>query len=361
MSRRLWIMAAIIPSLIPSAHALAQQQSGQPLITFHADAMPATKILEALSKQTAIKLADRRQKAQAMPLSVDWQGVPFWQAFDVLAEKANARISLYERDGVIALADGPYVAMPVSYHGIYRLTLKRLTAFRDFETSQGYQTATLEVAWAPPYRAFLIESRPKALGISNEQNRAVPIADEGGGPVAVESACAVTIDVRLPLLPRTSNKISLFRGELNVVGAPKMLTFTFGSLDDLARREESRKQSREGVTVSLSRVELADSVWSIETTLDYPPGGPAFESFQSWLGANELFLSKKGSAKWLNNGGYTMESSSSRRAVLRYYFRDEKGKGFKRGKPGDWTLTYVTPAVLAEAVVPFSFKDVPLP
>jgi hypothetical protein len=163
-------------------------------------------------------------------------------------------------------------------------------------------------------------------------------------------------------MPRPETKLSLVQGELALVGASRMLTFSFGSLEELQKDGSKRTHTVDGVTVKLKRLQLADDLWTAEMALEYPPDGPKFESFQSWLGNNEIYLKRlNGDGRLPNNAGYSLESSSSNRAVLSYHFKDDKTKGVKRGKPADWQLIYVTPGVISETVVPFSFKDVPLP
>ncbi|MFL5244286.1 MAG: hypothetical protein ACJ8FY_19450 [Gemmataceae bacterium] len=322
----------------------------------------AADALKEVSAQTKIAVEDRRRKKTAGTIDLRLKDVGFWQALDTIARQADARLALYERDGVPALVDGPHVLLPVSYNGVFRIGLKRLVAYRDLETATAYQVATMEIAWAPRYRPFLLETRPKALVLKDDQNHDVAIKEEGGGQAPVEGRLAMTFEVRLPAIPRPALRIRLLKGELSVIGANKMLTLTFDTLDALQKDAGKRVLSQEGITAKVSKIQLEADIWTVEMTLDYPPGGPKFESFQSWVVNNEIYLQSASSEKRLrNNGGYTLESSSSNRAVLSYYFKDEKGKGIKRGKPADWKLVYVTPGVISETSVPFSFKDVKLP
>jgi hypothetical protein len=173
---------------------------------------------------------------------------------------------------------------------------------------------------------------------------------------------ATTFELPLPLIPRPETRLSLIQGEIALIGASRMLTFSFGSLDELQKDAGKRTQTVEGVTIKVKKLQLADDLWTAEMVLEYPPNGPKFESFQSWLVNNEIYLKKQNADVRLpNNAGYALESSSSNRAVLSYNFNDDKPKGIKRGKPADWQLIYVAPGVISETVVPFSFKDVSLP
>jgi hypothetical protein len=116
------------------------------------------------------------------------------------------------------------------------------------------------------------------------------------------------------------------------------------------------------VHVKLGKPVLSDDLWTVEAQLEYPAHGPKFESFQSWIGYNEMSLRKtEGNQRYPNNGGYSVESSSANRATIRYHFIDKKSEKLLRGSPADWQVVYKTPGVLLEVPVPFAFKDVALP
>jgi hypothetical protein len=201
------------------------------------------------------------------------------------------------------------------------------------------------------------------LVINNEKNQAVAVKEEeGGGQAPVEGKLATTFELHLPYIPRPETRLNIIQGELALVGAARMMRFSFGSLDELQKDAGKRTQTVNGVTIKVKKLQLADDLWTAQMALEYPLNGAKFESFQSWLVNNEIYLKKQnGDMRLPNNAGYALESSSSNRAVLSYHFKDDKTKGFKRGKPDDWQLFYVTPGVISESVVPFSFKDVPLP
>jgi hypothetical protein len=124
--------------------------------------LPVADALKEISKQTKIAVEDRRRKKEGRAINLNLKDATFWQALDTIAKQTDARISLYERDGVPALVDGPHVIFPVSYNGVFRIALKRLVASRDLEAANSYLVATLELAWEPHYRPFLLETMPKS-------------------------------------------------------------------------------------------------------------------------------------------------------------------------------------------------------
>jgi hypothetical protein len=172
----------------------------------------------------------------------------------------------------------------------------------------------------------------------------------------VDSWTSLVSEVALPALPRTARAIGLLEGTLSVIGPSKMLKFTFDTLD---RLDETGRQQQEGVTCRISKLVLARDRWTVQVTLDYPPGNKQLESFQSWVVNNEMVLESPDGKKRLTTRDYVLESASPQKAVLSYHFRDKDKQA--RGRPQDWRLTYRTPAAIVEWPVRFSFKDVPLP
>jgi hypothetical protein len=323
--------------------------------------LPLDKALAELAKQSGVKVEDRRRTKAEKQLKLELKAVTFWQAIDAIAKSADAQVSLFQRDGGIALVDGPHVALSVSYHGPFRVTLQRKVLIDDLVAGSRQLIVTLELAWEPRFRAYLLETTPKSIAVQDDAKHDVPAADDGG-KAAVEGKLATTVELRMPAPPRSVVRLGLLRGEFTITGAGEMLTFTFDTLAQLKDDAKAREQQQKGVAVRLGKPVLTDDLWTVEAQLEYPRHGPKFESFQSWIGYNEMFLQDPaGERRFPNTGGYSLESTSSNRAVIRYHFIDKRREKLVRGKPADWRVVYKTPGLLLEVPVPFSFTDVTLP
>jgi hypothetical protein len=330
-------------------------------VTLQGSELSLDKALTELAKQSGNKVEDRRRTKNEHLLMLDLKDVTFWQALDAIAKEANAQLSLYQRDGVIALVDGPHRPLPVSYHGPFRVALQRKVLVEDLVADSHNLIVTLEVAWEPRFRPYLLETIPHSVMAQDDAKRDLA-ADDGGGKAAVEGKLAATIDLRFRAPPRSAARLEVLRGEFSITGAGEMLTFMFGSLAQLEKDASARQLRQKGVVVKLAKPALADDLWTVEAQLEYPPHGPKFESFQSWIGYNEMSLRKtEGNQRFPNNGGYSVESSTANRAVIRYHFVDKRADKLVRGSPSDWQVVYKTPGLLLEVPVPFSFKDVALP
>jgi hypothetical protein len=345
--------------------ALKDRQIEQELpprpVTLQGADLSLENVLAELAKQSGNKIEDRRRTKAERRLKLDLNGITFWQALDAIAKAADAQLSLYQRDGVIALVDGPHKPVPVSYHGPFRVALQRKVLVEDLVADAHHLLVTLEVAWEPRFRPYLLETIPHSVAAQDDAKRDL-VGEDGGGKAAVEGKLATTLDLRFPAPSRSAKSLSVLRGAFSVTGTGEMLTFTFGSLAQLAKDADDRQQKQKGVVVKLTKPILTDDLWTVEAHLEYPLHGPKFESFQSWIGYNEMFLRKaEGTQRFPNNGGYSVESSSANRAVIRYHFVDKRADKLVRGNAADWQVVYKTPGLLLEVPVPFTFTEVALP
>lgn len=339
--------------------AQAQKVLTPRTVTIKDDAIPLLKALEEIAKQTEIKVEDLRREKDDPKLKLNLEGVTFWQALDAIAKEADLKVYPYHSTS-IALVEGPYVELPTSYNGMFRSTIKRVAAIRDLETDTHVYIARVELTWEPRFRPFLVDTRPQSLVVKDDKNKELPVPDEGGGKAPVESPYAMTVDIRLPAPPRSVNKLNLLKGQFVVVGPSKMLEFTFDTLDVLEKDPKAREQTKEGITVKIAKPTFEKIFWKLEVSLEYPPDGPEFESFQSWLVNNEIYLMKNGGKdRFPMNGGYATDSVAKNRAGITYNFVSEKKMPL--GKPGDWQVVYRTPGAIVELLAGFEFKDVPLP
>ncbi len=329
--------------------------------------------LVALQKQTGNRVLDRRENKDDRRFKLSLDKATFWQALDAVAREADARVSLYEQDGALALVDGPYREQPLSHHGLFRTTVKRLDLTRVLEADVHYATLHLEVAWEQRLRPFFVEAKADSLVLEDDKGKPIEISDEGSGQAPVDQRNAMELRLRLPAPRRSVQKLGLLKGTLNAVGAGKMIDFTFDGLTKAVRtgkkgeKPEALKLTQDGVTVTLRRFIVeddGDKLWTVEIVLEYPGGGPRFESFQSWFIHNDIYFLKEKDGleiKFPNNAGLETDDANDTKAIIRYRFADEPDKKLLLGNPGDWKLVYRTPGKFVEMPVPFEFKDVPLP
>src|SRR5262245_43428067 len=116
--------------------------------------IPLGQALTELKKQTGIEVEDRSE-AGDLPVKLNLKGVTFWTALEAIAKEADARVVPVLSEKKVGLAPGPYKALPISYSGPFRTSVKRITAIRDLPTDAHYYARTRERASAPATKRLL--------------------------------------------------------------------------------------------------------------------------------------------------------------------------------------------------------------
>jgi hypothetical protein len=332
-------------------------------VTLKFDEGPLSDYLAALGKAIGTRIVDRRGEPDTR-IKVRIRQLSPWKALDLVAEAAQARVYLYPRDGRIALLkrEPGQQPAPVCYDGPVRMAIKRVSANRDLEGNESTYGASLEVAWLASLQPFFLETRPRDFRVKDDKGKLYPMVPGGSALAPVDGRLSLVFDLSLPAVPRSVERLGLVEGQLFVVAPKEMLTFDLGGLDKLAARKPGAAELRHEqgkVVCRVSKVTLAEDRWTVQVTLDYPPGDVKFDSYQSWVVNNEMTLVAKDGSRRLASAGYVEEASSERRAVVSYHFTDRDKE--KRGRPDNWKVTYKTPAGIVQVPMTFSFKDVPLP
>ena len=314
--------------------------------------LPLAEVLKKLTEQTGITVADRRQAKDDRRLTRAFNNVPFWEAVDQIAADTGSGLSLYQDDGAVALVDGPYVKLPVSYGGLFRTVVKRITVVRDLEINAHVCHVKLEVAWEPRFQPFFLESKDITVTYAADKTGAQgKFTQAGKGKDRVTGRTVAELDVQVTAADRSVATIKALEGSFAVIGPTKMLTFTFDNL-----KVVPSEKVQDGISATLAEFSADEDHWTVKVALKYPSGGPRFESYQavSWLGNNKIYL-ENGKQRWLPSGE-NYSKATSNEAVIEYFF-DNPGDR----KPADWRLVYVTAGRIVEMTVPFQFKDLPLP
>jgi hypothetical protein len=362
MPRRLALVLCCLSALCLGP-LLADRPAPQ-TVTLQGEAVPLDKALAELAKQTGILVHDRRGLKSQPKLKLDLKQTTFWQSVDAIARQAGAGVSLYQPDGDIALIEPAPKSLPLSYDGIFRSAIKRLTLQRDLDTETHAGSVQVEIAWEPPFQPLFLEVKSyEATFAADAKGHSLHIKQPGAGQTSVQGWAAV-VELSLPAPDRSAPTLAELKGSFGVIGSAKMLPVRFDHLAKVGKPKTHK--SKDGVTVTLRKLEVVDSDrWQADIELNYPPGGPSFESFQDWLVNNRIYLEKgKGANRQRFEPGQADQRivlRTSNRAIIRYYFVEEKGRTPRLGNPGDWSLVYQTPSRLIAVPGRFQFKNLPLP
>ena len=307
--------------------------------------MPLNEVLSAIEKQTGNPIADRRGNRDNPNVKLPSGPSTFWQTLDTL----GLGFSAYQPDGGVALVDAPYRKLRTHYSGLFRFAFKRITVSRDEATQLSHCTVTLDVAWEPRLQLLYLNLE-KASVLQGD-------ADQGLDRQTMRSvagSCATEIDLRMDAPGGKSRRLDWLKGELRVIGAPKMLEFA------LPKIAKGSGAELEGVKLRVTEVTRKKDLWTIDLTIENPEDARKhLESYQSWLDNNRI---------WLTWGTHRLEADpnagdqqdTGKTAKLRYEFRPQ-GKTPLPPVNAEVTLHYRTPNRVVAFAVPFEFRDLPLP
>jgi hypothetical protein len=233
----------------------------------------------------------------------------------------------------------------------FRTTTKQIALTRVLETGAHFCKVQLEVTWDRRVQPFLFDPRKITVRYGPDQASREHEYQQGDkGPITVTGRNSAEIEVQVPAPDRSVSHIKSVEGSFSVILPTKMLQFTFDRL------KAPVSQEQEGITARLHEFTVDEDHWTVMMKLQYPKGGPQFESYQSWLGNNKIVLEKiQGKERWMPSGERTHKLTSDQ-AVVEYYFEKTSGKN-----SADWKAVYDTPGRIVEVTVPFQFKDLRLP
>lgn len=306
-------------------------------------------VVADIERQTGLKV-DLAAADGSVPCPVA-AGGPFWDVLQQIADQTGHRITVGRQGRHISLVKR---AGPPPIAGVdraFRVVATGVTARADYETGRTIYDVWLELHWEPRFPVFRVDAQPKVTRAVDDLG--TPLSVPAVGVKSPVSGYSHATAVRVEGLTRKAAKIVTLAGSFTVTASPKMLTFTF---DDLSAPLPVEKE-QDGVKVAMTKFARRDGRWEAELRLDYPPGHPEFESFESWASGNAIKLIAPGRTKSSAEETFDL-TGSGRSVVATYRFPASAGPGADRQ---GWMLVYETPAPLVEFPVRFELKDLPLP
>jgi hypothetical protein len=271
----------------------------------------------------------------------------FWLAAEALAAQTGAR--LVPTGGMVKLVKG--TAAPSSVDGPFRVSVKQVTAKRDFDTGESVCDVQLEVAWEPRFPVYMLDNIPK-IEVAKTGAEAFKVgASTGRVPTTGFSQSAT---VRVQGIPRSAPTLDILSGTFRVVAAEKLLAVEFKELTAV----KPASQTLDGVKVTLKPVKRLTGAVQFDFDLEYPAGHPEFESFELWASANKLKLYAPDNRTAFEPIDFSTDESG-RRIAASYSFPSPAGKPLPDLK--GWRAVYETPGPMLVQTVKFELKGIALP
>ncbi len=343
-----------------------QVNFGPSKITLKGDAMRLTEAIKALQTQSGNIITDLREaygaEATNPALDLEIEDKPFFEAFDIVAEKAGVTFTPFTGDGTLGIMAGgmepqpgqPAMAKPmVVYSGPFRIQFKQLSIVKEFGAAAGAATAEFEVMWEPRLRPMLLAVKNEDLKIVDDQDKEVKpqVSNEQNEATGLQAGnCVAQLNLNLIAPERSAKILKSLKVKGSVTVPAGMRLFKFPKLD-----ATNVTQKQGDISVTLESTEVDEQIWRVALQVSYPEGGQDFDSYRQGLFNNRIWLQKPDGTRFEHNGGYNNTGSDEGKISFEYMFVDAPGK------PGDHMLVYESPAKVVPIPLEFEFKDVPLP
>jgi hypothetical protein len=355
------------------AEKMEQTNLGASLVTIQGKGIRLTEALKQLQSQSGNRITDLREGTGAEvtnpSLDLEIEKMPFFQALDLIAKRADVTPNYYTGDGSIGLMAGPgidadlpdqigvksppTIKNPVHYSGPFRVQIKTLALSRDFATGAANGNTQFEVAWEPRLRPMLMGLKAENIAIIDDHDDEVPpsVTDESGNVVLRPENPIAELNLNMTAPDRMNGVKTLksikVKAEITLPAGLK--TFKFANLKKPAEIQKG------DISVALLATEAEEDVWKVRVDLVYPGEGPAFESYRQGLFNNRIWLQKADGSRFELNGGFSNYGSGGGKLGFEYLFVDVPGK------MADYGFVYETPSKVLTIPLEFEFRDVPLP
>ena len=173
------------------ADAQEKANVGASIITIKGQAIRLSEALKQLQTQSGNLVTDLREQngaeATNPALELDIDQKTFFEALDIIVEKAGLNLNFFTGDGSIGLMAGAAMDGPAAsadapkgppppkpmkiYSGAFRIVFKQLVVSKDLQNGAGQANAQFEVAWEPRLRPMLLALKAEELEIEDDQGK----------------------------------------------------------------------------------------------------------------------------------------------------------------------------------------------
>ena len=338
----------------------AVAQVSQPSRVTLQGTMTVKQALEQIQQQTGNEIVVDVADAAEKNISLELDGVHFWEAIDQILMQADLEIDPYGGTaGVLKLAPrGQRVelgavqrAIPVDRAKIFQIQVARVdSTINLIRPRLDGSVLTLLVRWEPRLRPISIDLPLRDVKITDEYGDSVPVADPDAVIYGAIQPELPELEFPLPIqrVDRQIEELQSLTATINAVLPGRVETFRFRKVNE---QRPGRKIEKAGATVTFEGAEKNDDIYTVTVSLSFDEEHNALESHQGWVFENEIYLEDEDGEREDSVGLETIQQDNSK-VTIRYLFLEN---------PGARTLIYRTPAAIVHLPIEIAFKKIPLP
>ena len=318
------------------------------------------EIVQQIEKQTGNAVSiDELSEAQLKQRStVNLENSPFWSAIGNV-EQTNLAASFDKETGLLTLHSGTSQRR----ESVTKIDRSFRIVASPFQPRGSVDNPTSLLS---TQLGILCEPRLRPLFLKYETND-FKLAHSNGGQLTEPFNAGAKIEVplgnggreaRLALSFLTQNprpeKASI-EGKVTILVAASEQPILFRNLG----RAKRVSRRRGGVTVTINDVHFATSSPKshdarVQLRVSYDLGAHAFESHQTWVFHNRVYLVDPDGKEHGPNGGFTTLHQGDGSVAIEYSFKDLPGD------PAKWNFVYVAPTLLINVEIPIALLDIPV-
>jgi hypothetical protein len=340
-------------------HDVAEQSLRPSTVTLSGE-FTAAQLAQEIEKQTgnAVSLQHLSQAQQSETSGVSLQNVSFWRAIQTI-DSDNLSIGFERETGLLTLRTrDPKMLDGVSaIDRAFRIDASALTR-RTVGVDEGtLLSSQLRILCEPRLRPLFLKYETSDFQLTQDEGRRTLGPFNAGASIEVPlgNGCREAA-LSLSFLSKESlaESASLI-GKVNLLVAASEQPVSFRGLD----RAKRVSRRRGGVTVTINEVVLEGSMPEhytarIQLRVNYDLGTDAFESHQTWVFHNRVYLVDPAGKQHGPNGGFSTLFQGNGSVGIEYTFDDLPTD------PANWEFVYVAPTLLINVEIPIDLRDIPV-
>ena len=334
-------------SLRPSKVTLAGDLSIKQLVE---EVKNQTGNVISTSQLSSVQLAKRN--------TVNLKDDTFWSAISDL-ESEDISAGFDKETGLLTLQPGTPIdpASVTAIDGSFRIIAAPFKPQGTFNDSNALISTQVRILCEPRLRPLFLRYETSDFQLTPDgDNRTLEPFNAGAnievplGNGGREATLALSF-----LLPKPHAANATISGTVNLLIAASEQPISFRKLN----RAKRVSRRRGGVTVTVNEVGIEGPALKshnarVRLQISYDLGAHAFESHQTWVFHNRVYLVDPNGKHHGPNGGFTTLHQGDGSVAIEYSFKDLPTD------PASWDFVYVAPTLLTNVEIPITLRNIPI-
>jgi len=318
------------------------------------------RLVEEIENQTGNTISTSQLSSAQLEqrISVMLKDATFWSAIGYL-ESQDVIASFDKETGLLTLRPGtpPSPASATTIDRSFRIMAAPFQPQGTFGNSDTLLKTQVRILCEPRLRPLFLRYKTSEFQLSTDgANRTLEPFNAGAnievplGNGGREATLALSFLSPKPLAEKAS-----LNGKVKLLIAASEQPITFRKID----RAKRVSRRRGGVTVTVNEVGFEGSRPEhhnarVQLRVSYDLGAHAFESHQTWVFHNRVYVVDSNGKQHGPNGGFTTLHQGDGSVAIEYSFKDLPAD------PAKWYFVYVAPTLLINVEIPIALHDIPI-